>query len=97
MRDDDDAYLHGVHSPLGWSTVLYSAGGLLLVITVIVGFRLWATADDVEVSAERLGTLIGCAVLTAGVVGALLLGGLAASLRATARTLERGSPPEQGS
>jgi hypothetical protein len=94
MRDDDDAYLRGVHSPLGWSTVLYSAGGLLLVITVIVGFRMSNVPGEGEASAEQVSGFIGCAVLMAGLVGSLLLWGVAALLRGVARTFDPGSSSE---
>jgi hypothetical protein len=94
MDDRDDAYLRGVHSPLGWSTLLYSAGGLLLAGSVILGIRATSRAPEGEISTEEMGSFIGCAVAMAGLVGALVLGGIAALLRWAARTLELGPSSE---
>jgi hypothetical protein len=90
VNDADDAYLHGLHSPLGWSTLLYCCAAGIAVVSVLVGVSLSMDGIDSEtlMSPEGLNHFVALALVCGGLVAALLLAGVAALLRWAARTMQ---------
>jgi hypothetical protein len=92
-NDEDDAYLRGMHSPTGWSKVLYWSAAVVLGATIVLAMRLLGgfgdgRSADSFIEPEGVRALVVAVLVGGGLVSSLLLAGLAALLRWVAYTFE---------